>query len=178
MSVIIAFVASYFVLLVLLSEMVRPARRRLTVLADELLCMDLSPEAEGVIRSMLHTAYSIRAAPLTLLALTIAVFTPSAKINRQVGAWVKENPEVAGDRRWNELYSLYYASISAVNPIFGLMLFVARWIFRLKAYLFVIQHYRPTRRQMADLKVRPKMDVRPKVAEMEIFTESKATVAA
>jgi hypothetical protein len=108
----------------------------------------------------------------------MALLTPSVRYDRRAVEWARKNPEVTGDPRWRELFELYYASIAAVNPIFGALLYVARILFRIKAYLFVIQHYRPTRHQLADLNVRPKMEVRPKIAEMEIFGEVKAAVTA
>jgi hypothetical protein len=73
---------------------------------------------------------------------------------------------------------LYYASISAVNPIFGALLYVARTAFRLKAYWFIVRHYRTGQRRMTALDMRAKVEVRPKVAELEIFGEVKAAVAA
>lgn len=176
MTTILAFVAGYFVLLLLLSLLVRQKRERLGVLLNELLCMDLTPEQERGLNGMLYSAYSLRSAPATFLGMVVALLIPSAKFDQQAHAWAKKNPEMITDPRWSEVFDLYYVSIAAVNPIFGALMYGARLLFRLKAYLFVIRHYRPAGQRPAQPRT-TNVDVRPKVTEMELFGEAKVAEA-
>jgi hypothetical protein len=158
MTTILLFVGGYFVLLGTLSIAVRPYRTRLANLASEILCDSESEDVRRYVQDSLRTAYSMRSAPAHVLGYIIGLLTPSERLSRDAAEWAKRFPDFMQDRRWMGLSDYHLASVAAVNPLFGALLYVLRMLFRLKLYLFVRRHYRPSQ---------------PKVVEIEMFNEMK-----
>jgi hypothetical protein len=162
MITVLALVAGYFLLLMALSLMVRRQRERMAVLANSLLKMELLPHQERVVQRVINTSYSMRSAPAHLLSFTIALLTPAERLDHDARQWAKENPEMVTDRRWGELFDCHMASVAAINPVFGVLMYLARFLFKMKAYVFVRRHndcYRPSQ---------------PRLEELTVFGELKA----
>jgi hypothetical protein len=136
MTIMIALIAGYFGLLIVLSLIARPSRHRLSALAHDLSCEEPKSEHLRFLRAMLDSAYSMRSAPAHLAAVIIQLLTPSEKFDRRAREWAAENRNLVDDPRWREVYDRYIVSIVAANPIFGALLVLARAAFRLKAHLY------------------------------------------
>ncbi len=133
MIAIFAFVFSYFVLLIALSALVRPQRKRLAVLAHELLSEDIDEDRRVLIGRLLATAYAMRMAPTQFLATCIALLIPSDRFDREARDWAQKSQDLIEDGRWFEMFECHSASAAAANPIFGALAYAARGVFKLKA---------------------------------------------
>lgn len=133
MSNIVLFIAAYFVVLAVLSVAVRPNRLRLKQIANELLNEKTTDSEREMITRLAGSAYSIRTAPMLLLVFTMGVLRRSQELDGESDKWAVDHPILASDRRSFELLDLHMASAAAVNPIFGSLAYLAKWIFRAKA---------------------------------------------
>lgn len=139
MSTVIALVLAYFGLVVVLSLLVKPQRERLRTLAHDVRSGELTPRQERVVHHLLGGAYSLRSAPMQLAAAAILILTPSFTLDRDARKWASENESIVRDKRWGEMFDAYLASVAAVNPLFGVLMYAAIWLFRAKAKRFVVR---------------------------------------
>ncbi|WOF43756.1 hypothetical protein KNJ79_01980 [Sphingopyxis indica] len=135
MMTVIALVAAYFGILALLFAIANPHRARLKELAADLVADYPDDDlARLFCTNYLRTAYSWRAAPIRFLAYMIALMIPGPKLEQECIEMEREHAFMA-DSRVRELIESYHASIAAVNPLFGALLYFAKLLIRLKAFV-------------------------------------------
>ncbi|RPF70428.1 hypothetical protein [Aurantiacibacter spongiae] len=139
MTVLIALIAGYVGLLVMLAVMAKPHRQRIARLANELVADYPQNEKMGFLcQHYTATAYAWRAAPIMFVSYVAALLIPGDTLDEMCEREDREHPHLLGDPRLRELMHSYDASIAAVNPIFGALMYAALWAFGLKARI----HYR------------------------------------
>ena len=132
------FVVSYFVGLAILSVVARPYRMELASLAEELLAdYGHDKHARALLERRKNSAYSIRAAPIAMLGYWIGVITPIQTIENAAADFESDYDGLFDDHRLPRLFSCYQASIAAVNPIFGALMFFSKALFIMKILMHV-----------------------------------------
>lgn len=129
---LIALIAAYFATLVILSLAARPYRKRMKLLASELLAGNLNDAERDMIASILRSAYSMRSAPMLVLTFTVGAMMSRETFDRMDHEAVELYPSLCNDERIFELSDLRMASAAAANPLFGALAYAARIGFRVK----------------------------------------------
>lgn len=147
MTTLFIFVLAYFGFLGLLSLAAKPYRLRLHAAATRL-CdnASLSPSEDKMLKSILSSAYSIRAAPMLLLVFMTGILRRSEQIDTDADSFAQENPSIREHYAlWHTLLETHMISAFAVNPIFGSLAYVAKWILRTKARAYFARTKRASR---------------------------------
>lgn len=149
MSTIVALIAGYFALLAILSLIARPYRARLAELIDQL-GSDYGdyPDILAVLQRYADTCYIWRSATIKFVGYVLFLMVPGSALDKVYEKTEQDQPFIFSDPRFREMISCYNASISAVNPIFGALMFAVREIFLLKAR---IHHRGKSVRKLSDL---------------------------
>lgn len=137
MTTVFLFVAAYFALLALLGLLARPYRLRMRAIADELLQLQPTEAERKFIFRLVDTAYSVRTAPVIFLVFVVGILQRSEVLDRDSDKWAIENPRLSSDRRSHELLEMHMVSAAVVNPIFGALAYVTKWVFRAKARAYI-----------------------------------------
>lgn len=136
MVYLIALVAAYFAMLIGLSVLARPYRVRLAALLAKI-AEDYpdDPLAQHWCKDWRGSAYAWRAAPIHVLRFLLLLLIPGSALDERYDELERDHPELMKDTRVGEVLRCYYASISATNPIFGILLMLVRFAFRVKCIL-------------------------------------------
>ena len=137
MTTIFALVAGYFGLLAVLSFIARPYRLRMRELADALVRAHPTDDlSRDFCNGLLKTAYSVRAAPIRFLLFMAALLVPGARLDQDCDEIEAEHPAFFNDPRVHKLVENYHVSIALVNPVFGILMYLAKFAFRVKAIAY------------------------------------------
>ena len=141
MTALLAFVAGYLALLMLLTYLVRERREQLGQLALALLEDHPSETIEFMLRHSTRTAYSLAVAPIQVLQLLALLLTPSAVLERKALDFVSDKEELIHDDRYALVIANYNLSVAAANPIFGALAYVLRAALKMKLRFYIRNHH-------------------------------------
>jgi hypothetical protein len=145
-----AFVVAYFLLLALLVAAARPQRKRLYRMCDSLLASDVLNDRErALVGALRWTALSLRAAPMGTLSFLQGLIATECGIQREAEEFSAAYPKLSVGSDARMMIEAYMASIAAVNPIFGVTMYVARWLMRTK--LKLIRRHKDGTRVSSDM---------------------------
>lgn len=148
MNVLIALIVAYLIALAVFSLIARPHRVRLNRLLNELAAdYGDNPFVMDLCGHFASTAYAWRAAPMKFFAYMVFMMVPGDVLDEKCREADLENPNILDDARIHEAMDSYDASIAAVNPIFGSLMYAAEWAFRAKA---VLHHRGKSGRKLTD----------------------------
>jgi hypothetical protein len=150
MTQVVILIAAYFAVLAMLSIIAIPYRRRLRALGAELCSLELNSADRAYVEALLRNAYSWRGAIVMVFAYAAAMFQSGDTLDKQCDKLVEESPLFA-DPRSHAFGEAYFASVVAVNPLFGIPAVVMRAAFRFKALLYHRRHNASDVDRLADL---------------------------
>lgn len=148
MTTIFILLVAYFGLLAALSIAATPYRRELARLGAEVCALDLTPGERAWIEGMMRDAYSWRSAVMLFLVFLIGLFQSRETLDR-ICDEVERDSRFTSDPRLHEMSQAFFASTFAVNPVFGILAFVARGAFGVKAGM---HHNAKVAQRMVDLR--------------------------
>jgi hypothetical protein len=132
MSYILILFGCYLGLWTALSAIAMPHRRHLAEIAESLREENIERD---FVDGMLASAYSWRSAVMLALVYTMGLFQSGTALDRECDQFAAERPNLANDARVHSMMDAYFASVAAVNPIFGALAYLAKRTFQLKARL-------------------------------------------
>ncbi len=142
MTTLLIFVTAYFALLAVLSLVAQSYRLRLKAACEHLLDKaSLCQDDVKMVEATLSSAYSIRTAPMLLLVFMTGILRSGQQIDSDADRFDKEHPTFNEHLLvWHEMLETHMVSAFAVNPIFGSLAYIAKWIFRAKARAYICAH--------------------------------------
>ena len=136
MTYILILIGCYFGLWAALSACVTSHRRDLAAFGAALQNRTMDQDEREFVNNMLASAYSWRSAIMLCLVYIIGLFQAGATLDKECDKFASEHPTLSRDAHLHGMVDAYFASVAAVNPIFGALAFVLKRIFRLKARLY------------------------------------------
>ncbi len=137
MTNLLIFIALYFAALALLSVIARPYRVRLIAVSESLLSDHVNESERQFVSHVTRTAYSVRTSPMLFLIFLQGLLRTSESLDANPDDFEKSHPALTADNRAHELLEMHMASAAAVNPIFGILAYAAKWAFRAKAAAYL-----------------------------------------
>lgn len=134
MTQILTLVGGYIALLALLSLVARPARRGLASISNRLATAGLSEHERHMVNVLLATSYSWRAAPIIAMSFLTGLLQSVPSLDDEAGKIASAFPNLFQTTDMHRLFEYHLASVAAVNPLFGVLAYAARWAFRVKLY--------------------------------------------
>lgn len=141
MTLLIALVAGYLGLLLVLSALVKGRRVEMVSLAKQMLDAPHSKREELLVLVDLKSMYSLWVAPAQVFAILAALITPMSVLESKA-------LELFGDvamtderfDRFSRFITNFNLSVAAANPLFGLPAIVLRELYKVKIQIYVSRH--------------------------------------